>query len=200
MQNHIYNLVLILTLIVLPNVSYAALVGFNPAAQSVNLNDPVNVGVVISGLGLGTIPSLGTFDIDVTFDSTHLSFVNATFGDQLDLFGLGSITSSTETSPGVLNLFELSLDFPSDLNDFQEDSFTLTTITFNTLSEGVSDLNILINTLGDADGNPLAADVSGGSITITSSTSPVPIPASALLLFSGLVFMMPFAKNNLKQT
>ncbi len=196
MMRKFCKLLSILPLLITPGMAQAINIGFNPASQSVETGDTVMTDVVISDLGAGAAPSISTYDLDITFDDSHLSFVSTSFGNQLDIFGLGSITSSTETSPGVLNLFELSFDLPADLNDFQSDSFTLATITFDTLFEGTSNLNIMINALGDAEGNPLAADLSRGSTTIT---NPVPIPASGWLMFSVLVFLIPFSKNNLKQ-
>lgn len=71
------------------------------------------------------------------------------FGDQLDLWGLGSWTY---VAPDVVevNLFELSFDSESDLNMFQADSFTLATLTFDTIALGTSPLDISINALGDS--------------------------------------------------
>ena len=101
------------------------ILGFDPVSQSVDLGLPVSVGVVISGLGDATSPSLGAFDIDIQFDPGRLSFGSALFGDpvlgdQLDVLGLGgNPTFAGITSPGVLNLFEVSLDVPADLNALQ---------------------------------------------------------------------------------
>jgi hypothetical protein len=136
-----------------------------PAAQNAPVDATVEVALVISGLGDFVPPSLGTFDVDVTFDPDILAFQNAVFGDQLDLSGLGSIT---EVQPGVMNvnLFELSLDNPADLDSLQPGSFTLVTLTFKTLTAGASPLAMLINSLGDAIGNPLAAEAGSGSVTV----------------------------------
>jgi hypothetical protein len=125
----------------------------------------VEIALVISGLGDFVPPSLGTFDLDITFDPAILAFQNAVFGDQLDLSGLGSIT---EIQPGVMNvnLFELSLDNPADLDTLQPGSFTLVTLTFATLTDGTSSLAVLINALGAANGLPLAADAGSGSVTV----------------------------------
>ena len=42
---------------------------FDPGMQEVAVGDTVDVGIVISGLGDDVAPSLGAFDLDVTFDT-----------------------------------------------------------------------------------------------------------------------------------
>lgn len=162
--------------------------GFDPLSQEVLVGDPASVDVVISGLGAGTAPSLSTFDLDIGFDPAILGFNSATFGDpilgdQLDIWLLGgNPMAASVPSPGVLNIFEISLDFPWDLDDYQADDFTLATLSFDTLALGTSVLDITINPwgLGDAYGDPLTAELYSGSIDV------VPEPATLLLLGSGL--------------
>ena len=172
--------------------SNAILIEFDPVSQTVPVGDTAEVALVISGLGIGIAPSLSIFDMDITFDSALLGFSSAVYGDpvlgdQLDLFA-GSVISTTP-SAGSVNLFELSLDGPWDLDDLQAGSFTLATLFFNTLAVGASPLEITINALGDAWGDPLTATVVDGSI------SPVPEPATILLLASGMAGMGVFGRR-----
>ena len=125
----------------------ATTINFSPSSQSVNVGTTTTVDLVISGLGGGAAPSLGTFDLDIGFDSSILSFSSATFGNQLDLFGLGDINSVTP-GVGTINLFELSLESAADLDSLQAGAFTLATLSFTALSNGSSPLSISVNALG----------------------------------------------------
>jgi hypothetical protein len=163
----------------------AITLSFDPLSQDVNLGEQVFVDLVISGLGDQMPDSLGMFDLDIAFDPSILAFNNAVYGDpvlgdQLDLWGLGSLTITT---PGVgsVNLFELSFDFPSDLDTFQAGSFTLATLSFDTLSLGTSSLDITINSLSDAWGYSLIATTQSGSVNV------IPEPGTLLLMSGGLL-------------
>lgn len=161
--------------------SYAGvLVAVSPSTQSVAAGSQVSIDIKISGLGSGT--ALGTFDFNVAFDPALLAYSSFSYGSQLNLFGLGDIQSVTPGA-GTVNVFELSLESVSDLNTLQAPAFLLATLTFDTLSGGTSPLTLAINALGDASGNSIAADLSHGSVTITSS---VPEPATYALMLAGL--------------
>jgi len=112
--------------------------------------------LVISGLTAGAAPSVSVFDLDVSFNPTILSFGSVAFGDpvlgdQLDLLGLGSFTS-TIVGVDTVNLLELSFDPAAVLNALQPGDFTLATLTFNTLANGISSLGVVVNALGDSNG------------------------------------------------
>lgn len=198
MKKAITNLVCLLSLLAAGPAQASIIIRITPSTQSVDVGTPVNVAVTISGLGDLTAPSLSTFDLNINFDPTLLTFSHATFGDpvlgdQLDLLGLGSLTSDTP-GVGTVNLFELSFDSPSDLDTLQAGSFTLATLTFNAPSCGTSNLEISINALGDSLGDPLAATIQSGSITC------IPEPPSLLLVSIGILSMvgvMTSAKRNL---
>jgi hypothetical protein len=159
-------------------VLQAASISITPSTQSVNLGDQAVVSLDISGLGSGSAPSVGVFDIDLSFDAAVLALSSVTvgdpvLGDQLDVFGLGSILGVT-FGTGTVNVFEVSLDLPDDLNLLQADAFTLATFTFNTLAAGSSALGLTLNALGDADGLPLGATLTGGSVDVVGPEPPPP--------------------------
>jgi len=179
MRGFVLSVVLTISILLSSASAMAITIGFNPTDQIVNVGAPVSVGLTISGLGDFATPSLSTFDLDVLFDPTILAFSTAVFGDQLDLFGTGSIQKITPGT-GAVNLFELSLELPGDLDNLQKGSFTLAMLTFDTLALGTSPLSISINTLGDAEGQGLIADTQVGSVAA------VPEPGTLLLISSGL--------------
>jgi hypothetical protein len=196
MNTQLIKLVLLSTFFVVPELSQASItVSFSPVSQ---IGNTVNVGIFVSGLDAGIAPSLGLYDFDINFDINHLNFSGATFGDEvlgdeLDLFNSGlNQTTANLLSPGVLNLAEYSLDSVEDLNNLQADGFTLATLSFSSLNLDVSFLQITVNALGDADGNPLNAQVSAST-----PVSTVPLPSAFVMLLSGLVsLIIPATKRN----
>jgi len=184
------------------NVSQAVTLGFYPVSQDVLVGDPADVELVISGLGDYSPDSLSAFDLDIGFDPTILGFDSVTFGSCLgDPCSVETSHGFTDYGTGTVNIWELSWlyanqasdsfydplvpgsGYPPYLDDIQPSSFTLATLTFDTLALGTSFLDITINLcgLGDAYGDPLSADLLSGSISV------VPEPATLLLLGSGLV-------------
>lgn len=167
----------------------AAILKITPASQTVQLGDLATADIQISDLGNKTSPALGSFDINVGFDPEILQFQNAIFGDislgnQLDLFGFGT-SSGLLSSVNQINLFEVSFDLIDDLNSLQADEFTLARLIFKTLQTGDSPLIFSDIILGDANGDPLAAVLREGEITVE---DPAQIPTPSLGLFS-LIFL-----------
>jgi hypothetical protein len=176
-------LVLIFSLAVSVECRAVPSLSFSPSSQSVTLGSQISVAINIDGLEPGA--ALGTYDITVAFDAAALSFSSVAFGNQLDLFGLGDIQIVTP-GPGTVNLFELSLESETDLNTLQASSFTLATVTFDTLALATNTpLTLTVNALGDAAGNPLTANIGGGLVSITERVEQVPEPSTIFLLASG---------------
>lgn len=156
-----------------------------PSSQSVIVGSTTTADLFVSGLGDGTAPSLGTFDLDISYDSSILNFNNATFGTQLDIFGLGNVQFVT-SGVGTINLFELSFDFANDLDILQASSFLMATLSFDALVSGSSILSVTLNALGDSAGNQLQAGLVAGNIDVQ-SVGVVPEPSSLPLIWIGML-------------
>lgn len=187
-----YLLALLLTAANLAQASVS--LSFGPMAADGYGND-FGIGVMISGLGDASAPSLGAYDLDISFDAHHLAFIGAEFGDDtgydyLDLNSAGGNPSAaSEIAPGIVNLYEISLDAVEDLNNLQADRFLLAILHFQVLQAGNSQLDIAINALSDADGNALSATVSGTPI------STVPLPSAFWLTASALAGLIVNGKR-----
>ena len=171
--------------------------GFDPVDQEVESGDLAYVDLVISGLGNGMADSLSTFDLNIDFDATILSFYSVIFGDQLDLMGKGS-KHDRIPGTGTVNLYELSVDSKSLLDNNQKSAFTLATLTFNTLSIGTSPLTMRNIILGDTSNPPETIDIidSPGSITVL---APIPEPATMLLFSTGILLLSGLRRRSGKK-
>lgn len=165
-------------ILVLSTSAQAAVLSIEPVEQFVDLGTGFTLDINISGLGAGSSPSLSTFDLDLVYDSTIMTAVSVTFGNQLDLFGFGSV-QDVMGGGGVLNLSELSLDGPAILDSLQLDAFTLATVGFVAIHTGFSDISLDNVILGDSLGDPFAAELGSARVN-------VPEPSTLALLGLGL--------------
>jgi hypothetical protein len=165
----------------------AAIISFVPDAQSVALGSQAHVNVVVSDLGDGGPPSLGSYDVDFSYDATILDAASVSFDIFLGGPG-GSFPLSDLTTPGAVALSETSFLSEAELDALQSDSFRIAEIWFDTLDVGISDLTFTLTDLFDA---TLTADpipvtqVVDGSIEVTAA----PEPGSVALLSTSLGFL-----------
>jgi len=176
-----------------------AILTITPDTQSVSAGSPVSFAVNISGLGSGI--ALGAYVLDIGFDSALLNFTQATFGDpllgdQLDLLNTGSNAPAATPSQGKINLIEFSLDDPTTLIANQASNFTLTTLSFTSLTQGTSPITLSVNSLTDANANDIQSSTLNGSVAINRSLNTVSEPEALLLLMSGgLAFLLTQPRN-----
>ncbi len=147
----------------------AALITVEPTPQTASVGDMPTFDINISDLGNFSAPSISAYDFDVAFDSSVLAFNSVTPG------------------PGTVNVFEISFDFPSDLDTLQPGAFTLFSVNFDAIGVGTSSIDVAVNSLGDSIGNPVIFDATSGSIAVSSVAS-VPEPSTVSLLLAGLAF------------
>ncbi len=179
--------------------AWAILIEFQPAAQMVEVGDSLGVDIVVSGLS-DAREIVSAYNLDVTYDASVLTATGVTLG----LF-LGSDPSCfdlplppcsfTLTTPGVVNLAEVSLLGDAELADLQSDSVILATLLFDALAEGMSTLDFLsFDELGiDVTGRAIDlepqrlqfSDVGTGTVTVG-----VPEPGTLWLLVTGLVLIV----------
>lgn len=177
---HLLSLAFCAAWLGLPLAASATTIAIEPGAPVVGLGDPVTAVISISGLGDSAPESLSIFDIDVSFDPTILSLTSVGFGGQLGL-SLASITEGL----GSVNLFELSFTSVSDLDTAQPGSFTLATLSFDTLAAGTSSLGLSTIQLGNALGNPIQAVALGSSVDVEVPRDPIPEPTSVVVFLIG---------------
>ena len=165
----------------------AVVISLVPDSAIVSVGASFDVAVTISGLGTNVAPSLGTFDLDVLFDSALLSPTGVVYGTELDQGIFGSLVLGFgDLGGGVFNIAELSFEDPGVLDASQPGAFTLATITFDSLAAGTAILDLLIFAIGDSLGDPLPVDA---QVLATVNLVPelVPEPVTLLLLAAGLL-------------
>ena len=192
-RSNMWHRMIISAAILLIAVSAASadtILSVQPFGQSVMLGSQALVDLNIAGLG--DPPSLGTFDININFDPTILSFNNFLFGDlalgdQLDPTGGANTINFINPGFGTVEMFEISLDSATTLNSLQASSFTLGVLTFDTIGGGTSSLDVTINALGDADGNALSESVQNGGVSVSAVPEPSTIYLSCAALFAMVI-------------
>gem|GEM_PF-885356 len=162
---------------------------FVPSSQEVQVGQPVSVDIFISGLGEGIPPSVGAFDLDVSFDPAILSPTGVAFGPFLGIPFVDALVDAN-FPPGVIDLAEVSLLPSADLDLLQPAAFPLATLFFDTLALGTSPLIFSQVIVDDAFGGKLDVITGSGSVGV------VPEPGTLLLMGIGLV-MVGFGRKRL---
>jgi hypothetical protein len=159
-------------------------VSFLPATQNAGVGESVSVDLVVSGLAAGSAPSVGAFDLDVTFDPLVLAASSVTFGSFLGDEAQAQVLTSSALASGLVDLAAVSFLLPDELDALQPASFALATLFFSTLAAGTSPLTLSQVFVDDALGARLAVDTVGGSVSVSRA---VPGPATLGLVGVGLL-------------
>lgn len=163
----------------------------SPAFVNAETSDFVQMDLIVSGLGDDATPSLGTFDLDIGYDTDHLAVDDWSLGNALgdiDLFEAADF-SLGDNMMGTLSLAVLSLLDPADLVAGQGSSFSLATITFEVLSLLPGEFtDVTIDTVfaaGDEFGDPL--DVDGTRAGRIGNGIDIPSPSALSLMLPVLM-------------
>lgn len=142
--------------------------------------------LIISGLK-GNVdlngPALGGYQVTLDYNSSIASLSADTFGTKLS--NSGPDYQYDSSSPGVIQLSEMSYDLPALLESSQTASFTLATFTLQGIAPGRTALSFdLANTsLSDENGSSLdLINANSGAFTVTA----VPEPGTYALAALGL--------------
>ena len=124
-----------------------------PASQLVSAGQSVFTDVRITGLG--TPPSVGAFDLAVSYDAGLLSFAAVSFSPLLGDVSLSEALTGFSLSPGIVEFAEVSLLTPAQLDALQSPNFMLTTLSFQALESGTATFSFASGVVDDAFGDKL---------------------------------------------
>lgn len=163
-----------------------------PASAATTVGGIVTVDLVISGLDADNEIVSG-FDLDIFYDPAVLGIGTlftpfAPWGDSFDV-----LVDQNLVAPGHVEFFLAALVDDATIAGLQGDSFTLSSITFTGLADGLSlvnfgaDLNFERNVVGrDARSLPLIVEGACISVGTGSCVRDLPEPGTLGLMLAGL--------------
>ncbi len=185
----------LLFVILITTPALAITLSLEPANQNIPLGGTAVLDLNISGLTAGGPDSLGAFALDITYDDTTLAFESVSFGSYLgDTSLFEADTYFDDSTPGLIYLDEVSWLFDYELDALQPDSFTLATLTFTGISLGSSAVEMENVVLSDTHGFVLP-DPALNNANVT----PVPEPATMILLGTGLAGLGVFGRKKFRK-
>ncbi|REL28082.1 hypothetical protein DXX93_16945 [Thalassotalea euphylliae] len=192
MKKVVTPLVLILNFMFASMAQANVILSLDTAPQDAALGDTVSVNLSIDGLGDGVPLSLSSFDINIAFDTSALSFAGYNLFD-----GLGDLSlfeaedfSLGDLGGGIANISELSFLTNVDLWAFQPASFTLAELLF-TVDAVPSSSDISVN-------GAVLFDTNGDLINVVgvNNTSITAVPAPAISILMGLGLFVLFTRKH----
>jgi hypothetical protein len=176
--------------------SQAASVSLLTSTPDINVGENFFVDILISNLADG---ALGGWDGSFLFDADTVSLIGSSLGDsvlgnQLDLSGLGTFNNTQVNAvAGTLysvDMLDVSYDDTATLNAGQANAFSLARLQFTRLNASAIHFSF-DGQFSDAEGVDLEVDNNPASIEV----APVPLPAAAWLMLSGLTTLFAFARK-----
>jgi hypothetical protein len=175
--------------------AFGAAIGLTPSSQIAATGDQVTLDLLATGLGDGTSPAVGSFDVDLLYDPVVLSFDPINYAIGIDLgFAIPGI--NVDSGAGIIDLSAISLESANDLVASQGSTVQLASLVFDVLdlSLGAStivqvDANDPLLLLGDENGPPSLPITDVTSATIRNAIASVPAPGTSLLIVLGLVML-----------
>jgi len=175
--------------------SHATFITIEFDSSNYEIGDTLQADIVISDIekDLGFQKLVAAFELGLSFDTSMLAYQSAAFGTALDVDPLLiSDQLVVESTPGQLDISETSFALSHDLFTAQDglSSFTLASLNFNVVADGLSSLTLNHIMLGD-EGGQLFSQVSflpadfqvGGSVS-------VPETPTLLLFTLSIMFLL----------
>jgi hypothetical protein len=122
-----------------------------PDSQAISSGGTATVDIRISGLGNYAPPSLGAWDVRLTYDPSVASAISVLFGNYLS----PSFQDYDLSQPGQADIFEVSFALPEELIAQQPDSFLLATVGFTGLQDGLLNAGLSYIDLADENGQTI---------------------------------------------
>lgn len=138
----------------------------------------VTVDIVVSGLGAGVPPSIGSFDITLSYPSAVLQAVGVTFGTGLGTPAQTVTSQSADAGAGTWQVVSVSLLSEAALDALQGSTVVLATLEFLVLEAGNVSLDVVAQMVTDAAGPPSLLPFD----SVDGASFPVPEPGSLALL------------------
>jgi hypothetical protein len=160
----------------------AATLALVPSPVDVAVGGGFDLELVVGGLGDGVAPSVGGFDVALSFDPDLLSLdsveVGLLLGDESAFESFSDIVFGT----GSVGIAQTSFLDALTLDGSQPASFTLATLSFTAIGSGTSSVSFASASLADAFGEPLAVTVAGARVN---AGGVIPEPSATLLFGLG---------------
>lgn len=174
----------------------AVMIDFVSNNITVEFGSSFNVDVVVSGLHENDPAQIvSAYDLYISYDPSIIDAAAVLFGSNLN--GGDPAKSDqgySNSATGELNIWELSHLGDLSLDAMQPDTFTLATISFDTVAEGTSSLEFIdhpffgFQDIKGLDAVPLQVEIGAGSVLV-GPAAVVPEPGSLWLLLPGLLLL-----------